>query len=117
MGKQLNIIEEIQNQQTPYERIMEFAIGWCKVQFREFSSEDLKKAFYASGNKTVEKPLVFGRVFQVLVNQERIFKHGFKKAEDKKLRGGIINTYISREFKERQKNNATKDKSLNLFEQ
>lgn len=107
--------EDIISYKTPYETIMNFAIGWCKVQFKEFSSEDLKRAFYGAGNKTIQKPLVFGRVFQVLVNQEKIFKHGFKKAEDKKLRGGIINTYISREFKERQKNNATKDKSLNLF--
>lgn len=116
MGKQLNIIEEIQNQQTQYEIIMEFAIGWCKVQFKEFSAEEFKKAYFEDGNPEPEKKNIFGQVFMRLVKQKLIFIHGSKKGTSKSSRGGFVNIYISREFRERQKNNATKDKSLNLFE-
>lgn len=102
--------------QTPYERIMEFAIGWVRVQFREFSAEEFKKAYFEIGNSEPEKRNIFGQVFMRLVKKKLIFIHGSKKGTSKSSRGGFINTYISREFKERQKNNATKDKSLNLFE-
>lgn len=108
-------MKSAKKEETPYLKIMEFSKEWVKLQFREFSSEDLKRAYFESGNPEVENTLVFGPVFRKLSADKLIFPHGTTNAKSKIANGRLMRTWISLEFKLRQKGNATKDKSLNLF--
>lgn len=103
-------------EKTDYQLIMPFAESWVKKQFKWFSSDDLKKAFYMEGHLDVKSPSVFGIVFKELSKKGLIFKIGETKTIHKKAHGRMLSSWISREYKERQKNNASNKGTLNLFE-
>lgn len=97
-----------------YNRIFLFAEQWIKVQFKWFSADDLKEAYYLAGNPIPVELKVFGGVFSSLARAELIFHLGFTKSKHKIAHGRDLKTWISREFKQRQKNNASNNTNLKL---
>jgi len=97
-----------------YNRIMSFAEAWIKLQFKHFSSDELKEAYYLAGNPEPVEPKVYGGVFSSLAKAKLIFHHGFTKSKYKVAHGRDLKTWISKEFKERQKNNASNKNNLKL---
>lgn len=99
-----------------FNRIFSFAEQWVKLQFKWFSSDDLKEAYYSSGNPIPIQPAVFGAVFANLSRSKLIFHFGFTKSVHKVAHGRDLKTWISLEYKEKQKNNAKTKGTLNMFE-
>jgi hypothetical protein len=65
---------------TDFNRIFSFAEQWVKTQFKWFSSDDLKEAYYSAGNQIPVQPSVFGAVFSNLAKACLIFHNGFTKS-------------------------------------
>lgn len=96
-----------------YCKIFNFAIVWVKKQFKVFSANDFKKA-YLEENKPPLQPNVYGSVFNNLAKEGLIFRHGSINSTTPESKGCLIRTWISKEFKERQKNNASNNSTLKL---
>lgn len=97
-----------------YNIVYNFSIVWVKTQYKVFSADNLKKAFLDKN----EMPLqvnVFGSVFHNLAKSNLIFKQGAINSVTPKSKGRLINTWISRELKERQQSNAKTKGTLNMF--
>lgn len=99
---------------TDYNRIFSFAEQWVKSQFRWFSADDLKEAYYSAGNPAPVEPKVFGGVFNSLSRASFIYHFGYTKSKNKAAHGRDLKTWISKEYKERQKNNASNKNNLKL---
>jgi hypothetical protein len=97
-----------------YNKIFSFAEQWVKTQFKQFSSDDLKEAYYLAGNPIPVEPKVFGGVFSSLSKGKLIFHFGFTKSKHKIAHGRDLKTWISLEFKNRQKQNASNKTNLKL---
>jgi hypothetical protein len=97
-----------------YMKIFSFAEAWIKLQFKSFSADDLKEAYYNAGNPVPVEPKVFGGVFSSLSKGKLIFHHGFTKSKHKIAHGRDLKTWISKEFKMRQQNNASNKSTLKL---
>lgn len=97
-----------------FNMIFAFAEQWVKTQFKSFSSDDLKEAYYSIGNPIPIEPRVFGGVFCNLSKEKLIFHHGFTKSRHKIAHGRDLKTWISKEFKQRQQNNASNKSTLKL---
>lgn len=97
-----------------FNKIFAFAELWVKKQFKVFSADDLKDAYYADGNQPPIQLNVFGAVFSNLVKAKLIFHHGFTKSRHKVAHGRDLKTWISLEFKQRQANNASNKSNLKL---
>jgi hypothetical protein len=54
------------NNKAHHNHIFMFAIDWVKIQFKSFTSESLKDAYYSEGNPHPVEPRVFGSVFREL---------------------------------------------------
>lgn len=85
-----------------YNRIFNFAESWIKTQFKIFSSDDLKEAYYLAGNPAPQQPNVFGGVFSSLAKAKLIFHRGFTKSRHKVAHGRDLKTWISKEYSELQ---------------
>jgi hypothetical protein len=96
-----------------YTRIFNFAVEWVKKQFKVFDANDFKKA-YLEQNQMPQQVNVFGAVFSNLAKEELIFHHGATNSKTPESRGCLIRTWISLEFKQRQKNNASNNTNLKL---
>lgn len=119
MEKEIQTKEEaiesvIYGNKHDYNRIFSFAEQWIKLKFKCFSSDDLKEAYYLAGNPIPVEPKVFGGVFSSLARAKMIFHFGFTKSKYKVAHGRDLKTWISREFKDRQKNNASNKNNLKL---
>ena len=99
---------------TDFNRIFAFAEQWVKTQFKWFSSDDLKEAYYGAGNPIPIQVNVFGAVFSNLAKAGLIFHHGFTKSRHKVAHGRDLKSWISKEFKQRQANNASNITNLKL---
>jgi len=119
------MIKEIQSKEEAIESVMygnkhdfnkifNFAETWIKNQFKWFSADDLKEAYYLAGNLPPQQPSVFGAVFSNLAKSKLIFHLGFTKSKYKVAHGRDLKTWISREFKNRQKQNASNQTNLKL---
>ena len=97
-----------------YCNIFNFAVEWVKKQFKVFSANDFKKAYLEAGNSPPEQPNVYGSVFNNLAKEGFIFRHGAINSTTPESKGCLIRTWISREFKERQKHNASNNTNLKL---
>lgn len=93
--------------------IFDFAVDWIKIQFRVFSANDFKKA-YLEKHTMPQQVNVFGSVFNNLAKEGLIFKQGAINSTTPESKGCLIRTWISREYKERQKNNASNKTNLKL---
>lgn len=119
MAKHIQSKEEaiesvIMGNKNDYHKIFSFAETWVKKQFKAFSSDDLKEAYYAGGGLVPGEPKVFGGVFSSLARAKLIFHHGFTKSRYKCAHGRDLKLWISLEFKERQKNNARNKSTLEI---
>jgi hypothetical protein len=97
-----------------FNKIFSFAELWVKKQFKVFSADDLKDAYYSDGNQPPQQLNVFGAVFSNLAKAKLIFHHGFTKSKHKVAHGRDLKTWISKEFKQRQANNASNKSTLKL---
>jgi len=97
-----------------YNRIFSFAEAWVKLQFKWFSSDDLKEAYYLAGNSAPEEPRVFGGVFSSLSKGKLIFPLGYTTSKNKVAHGRPLRTWISLQYKQRQQGNAANKTNLKL---
>lgn len=97
-----------------FNKIFSFAELWVKNQFKWFSADDLKEAYYLAGNLPPQQPSVFGAVFSNLAKSKLIFHFGFTKSKHKIAHGRDLKTWISLEYKLRQANNASNKSNLKL---
>jgi len=96
-----------------YTKVFNFAVEWVKTQYRVFSANDFKKA-YCEKNELPQQLNVFGAVFNNLAKEELIFRQGAINSKTPESKGCLIRTWISREFKQRQANNASNKSNLKL---
>jgi len=101
---------EINNKQY-HQNCLNFATEWIKTQFKAFTSENLKEAYYALGNDPPIEARVFGSVFYKLSKDGLIFKSDWVYSKNPVCHGRPMRSWISREFKAKQSANATKNKS------
>ena len=119
MKKEIQTKEEaiesvIFGNKSDYCLIFDFAEIWVKTQFRWFSSDDLKEAYYLAGNPIPVEPKVFGGVFSTLAKGKLIFHFGFTKSKNPAAHKRDLKTWISLEYKQRQQRNATNNNNLKL---
>ena len=93
--------------------IFDFATEWVKMQFRVFSANDFKKAFLEK-HQLPQQVNVFGSVFSNLAKEGLIFRQGAINSTTPESKGCLIRTWISLQYKERQKNNAKNKTNLKL---
>lgn len=110
-------VEQVEDNNKVYcEKLCAFAEDWVKKQMKQFTADDLKKAYFEAGNPPPSQPSVFGVPFRKLSQSKQIFdtertqKSTFKEAHQRPLR-----IWISKEFKQKQSNNAKQEQTLNLF--
>ena len=99
---------------SDYTKIYLFALEWVKNQFKWFSSDDLKKAYYKSGNLPPEKLNVYGAVFSNLAKENLIFHLGFTKSTNPVAHKRDLKTWISKNYKEKKSLNASNKSNLKL---
>lgn len=97
-----------------YMAIFSFAELWVKSQFKWFSSDDLKEAYFAQGGKVPDELRIFGAIFRDLSKAKLIFPLGYTTSKNKQAHGRPLRTWISLEFKQRQANNASNKSTLKL---
>ena len=89
-------IEQVKNGNlSQYQSILAFATVWAKTQFKPFSSENLKNAYYASGNLEPIEPRVYGSVFYYLSKNGYIFHHGFENSKNPICHSRMQRVWIS----------------------
>jgi len=96
-----------------YCKIFNFASEWIKKQFKVFNANDFKKA-YLEVHEMPQQVNLFGAVFSNLAREKMIFLQGAVNSTTPESKGFLIRTWISREYKERQKNNASNKSTLKL---
>lgn len=110
----INRVKE--NNKEDFNKILAFAEIWVKTQFKAFTSENLKSCYYLCGATEPIEPRVYGAIFRKMSKDGLIFKHGFEISKNPTCHSRPQQIWISREFKDKQKNNRKQDKSLNLFQ-
>jgi len=100
-----------ENNRRYYDDLLIFFYGWYQLQFKPFTSEDLKRDYYALGNEPPHEPRVFGAVFRKLSKEGFIFRHGIKFAENPICHSRPLTMWISLQFRLKQQSNRTKDKT------
>lgn len=93
--------------------IFNFATEWVKTQFKVFSANDFKKAFLEK-HELPKQVNLFGSVFNNLSKEGLIFRQGAIASKTPESKGCLIRTWISREYKLRQQNNASNKSNLKL---
>ena len=96
-----------------YTQIFNFASEWVKKQFRVFSANDFKKAYLEKYDMPQQVNL-FGSVFSNLAKEELIFSQGATNSKTPQSKSCLIRTWISLQYKEKQKNNASNKTTLKL---
>lgn len=96
-----------------YCKIFDFAVIWVKKQFKVFNANDFKKA-YLEEHQMPQQVNLFGAVFSNLAKEGLIFHQGATISKTPMSKGCLIRTWISLEFKQRQKNNASNNSNLKL---
>lgn len=96
-----------------YTECFNFAVEWVKLQFKVFSANDFKKA-YLEKHQLPQQVNIFGSVFSNLAKEGLIFRQGAITSKTPESKGCLIRTWISREFKQRQAQNASNKSNLKL---
>jgi hypothetical protein len=111
-------IEQVErNNQDYYNDCFVFAMTWVQSQFKSFTSEDLKEAYFGAGNEPPREPRVFGAVFNKLSKAGLIFKQDWVYSKNPICHARPMRSWISLEFKQKQQSNAIRNKNqigLNL---
>lgn len=110
-------IETVKNgNKSYYLGCLGFAREWVSIQFKPFTSEDLKKAYFDFGNEEPRQPSVFGAVFNTLSKESRILHYDYVSAKNKQAHGRILRRWISKTYSDKQRENASrKESTLDLF--
>lgn len=85
-----------------YFKCLSFAYCWVTTQFKPFTSEDLKKAYFDIGNDPPREPKLFGAIFRALNREKKIFHHSYSVAKNKVAHGRILRKWISLEYSLKQ---------------
>ena len=96
-----------------YNKAFNFASNWVKTQFKVFSANDFKKT-YLKHNPMPEQVNIFGAVFSNLAKEGLIFMQGAINSTTPQSKSCLIRTWISREYKLRQQQNASNKSNLKL---
>lgn len=104
-------VEEVEQNNKAYcDKLCAFAEEWVKKQMKPFTADDLKKAFYNSGNAPPSQPSVFGVPFRKLSKRQLIFDtERTQKSTNKDAHQRPLRVWISKEYSLIQKANATKN--------
>lgn len=97
-----------------YMLIFSFAETWIQKQFKPFSADELKQAYYDNGGLPPEQPSVIGAVFRDLSKGNLIYHHGYSVSKNPVAHGRMLRTWISKEYKLKQQNNASNKSNLKL---
>lgn len=97
-----------------YLKALLFAENWVANHYKEFSSEDLKEAYYIDNEPPFE-PRVWGAIIRKLAKNNRIFKHDIGFYKNPKGHGKPIVIWISMEFRKKQQSNALNKTQQKLF--
>lgn len=110
-------IESVKNgNKSYYLKCLGFAREWVSIQFKPFTSEDLKKAYFDLGNDPPDESRVFGAVFKTLSDENLILYYDFVKAKNKVAHGRDLKRWISAAYSRKQAENASrKESTLDLF--
>jgi len=109
MREALEAVER--NNQNYYNDCLLFAYEWVKNQFKAFTSEDLKEAYYAKGNDPPHEPRIYGAIINRLSKDGLIFKQQWVYSKNPTCHGRPMRSWISKEFKAKQSANANKSKN------
>ena len=109
----IKTVEE--NNQGYFDLAYNYACKWVSEQMRPFTSEDLSKDMYLVLG-TPREPRVLGAVFNRLSKEQRIKFVQYVKYRSLQGHGKPSAQWISREYSQKQSKNATKDRTLDLFE-
>jgi hypothetical protein len=114
-------VEDVEvNNKVYCDKLCAFAENWVKTQMKPFTADDLKKAFFNSGNAPPSQPSVFGAPFRklskrhLIFDTERTIKSTNKEAHQRPLR-----VWISREYSQVQQANASQHNrnQISIFNQ
>lgn len=94
--------------------LFNFALVWVTKQFRVFDANDFRKAFLEAGYGMPDQRNVIGAVFNNLAREGFIFQQGSKNSATPESKGCLIRTWISKEYKLRQQQNASNKNNLKL---
>lgn len=97
-----------------YCSLFNFAVVWVTKQFKVFDANDFRKAYLEAGNEMPKQRNVIGAVFNNMAKEGLIFRYGATDSKTPESKGCLIRTWISLEYKERQKNNASNKNNLKL---
>lgn len=111
-------IETVKNgNKSYYLKCLGFAREWVSIQFKPFTSEDLRKAYFDLTKEEPRTPSVYGAVFNTLNKESRILHYDYVAAKNKQAHGRILRRWISTEYSNKQRENASrKESTLNLFD-
>lgn len=93
-----------------YKSCLVLAREWSSSQFVVFSCENFRE-YVSQILGEPENANVFGMLFKTLVKEKRIILFGTSTATNKKSKGRLIRTYISKEYSIKQSKNAVKNKN------
>lgn len=105
------------NNKAHHNSIFLFSIEWVKKQFRSFTSDDLKNAYFKNGNPVPTEPRVFGSVFRELSRDKMIFNTGaVRKSKNKNCHQRPQTVWVSKEYSlKQQQNRKTENQTIQLF--
>lgn len=104
-----------ENNKEYSDKLYAFAEDWVKTQMKPFTADDLKAAFYNQGNAPPRQPAVFGAPFRKLSKNKLIFDtERTKKSTNPDAHQRPLRVWISREYKQKQANNASNKTNLKL---
>lgn len=120
MAKQLQTKEQAiqtveDNNKEYYELGLNYAIKWVAEKMQPFTSEDLSRDMYLILG-IPEEPRVLGAIVRKLSKEGRIRFNGYVKYKALQGHGKPAAQWLSREYSIKQSKNATKDQTLDLFE-
>jgi len=110
-------IESVKNGNISYHiKALGFAIEWCKIQMKPFTTEELKDSFYALGNEPPTEPRIWGSVINEVKKLGIISANGFRKSKNPICHGRPQTLWNSETYRLKQQQNRKQEQSLKLFE-
>lgn len=110
-------IQQVIDNNQPFSEIyFQFAKEWVSKRFKQFTSDDIRKAFLDAGNDPPREPRAFGGIMQSLSYKGLIFKTGETlKSARPECHNRPLDCWISKEYSETQsKNRKYKQPELNF---
>ena len=116
MGKQTDLISQIDEvtSNKNYSKLSKFASEWVKKRFTPFTIDDIKKAFLGAGNEVSFDPSTWGGLMRKLKDGNLILRNGYTEKVRPNGKKQVVGQWISVEYHQKQSNNATRDKTLEL---